>query len=143
MSQEIEIEDMNTQLAIYLDGVLIPIHSFDWEINTPETRVHHLHQSNRATFSQPIEIEISFRLYEIGKERESLTVLLYQLQRSFFSVVMTEYDGNQWVYNSLGFDKCKIVQNRGSYSRERPPEDVVRAICLEFNINNALAFGSQ
>lgn len=132
----------NSQLAILADGVLIPIHSFDRTIETPEERIHHIHRANNGSFSKPTEIGITFKLYEIGKGKEAYKMLLFQLNRTTFSVVMAEHNGHDWTFNSIGFEKCKITKTETNYKSDGPPEITITAICLEFSVDNAFSFGS-
>ena len=139
-----EVMSFNTELSIHVNGILIPIHSIEYTINVPKRRIHTLHKHNVGYFHPPKEFDFTLRLYEMGEGQEAKTMLLLGLQDTEFQVVLAAYNGEDWTYQQLGFNRCAINRVRGTgFVPDRPPEDLIECQCLEFSVDTALTFGSS
>lgn len=135
----------NTELCLKVDNILIPIHSLTYDVNTPKRRIHVIHKHNFGYHHLPKEFGFNMRLYEAGeKGGEAKTMLLYALQDAIFSVGIAAYNGQDWTYQSLGFNRCAVNRLRGSaFAPDQVPEDTIECLCLEFVVDATLVFGSK
>lgn len=134
----------NTELCLKVDGKLIPIFNLSYEVATPKRRIHVIHKHNFGFHHLPKEFAFTVRLYESGAGKEAKDMLLLALQDKIFSVVVASYNGQDWTYQSLGFNRCAINRLSGSaFAPDQVPEDTIECYCLEFNVDAAESYGSH
>lgn len=122
-----------TRLAIKIGGTTIPARDFQYNLAKVLQRIHLLHRGNAGVHSSPLEIDFTLRMVDIGEELKEVTRLL--LDNQFFDMVLGRLEGGQeWTYDALGFNKCRLGREQvTNVNIENLHEVNISGICMEFD----------